>query len=116
MIKNYLLTAMKNFKANKIFSFINISGLAIRISAALVIYLSGASLVQFVTLLSKDIVSLGLIAFVIALPLAGRAMNTWLRDFAYRIHISWRIFAVYALNLRTIKAAISNPVKSLRTE
>ena len=86
----------------------------------------GATLVQLVTLLSKDLVSLVLIAFVIASPLAWWAMNTWLQDFAYRTNISWWIFAVcgasmlliaiVVLGLRTIKAAVSNPVKSLRTE
>jgi ABC-type antimicrobial peptide transport system permease subunit len=86
----------------------------------------GASITQLVTLLSKDLVSLVLIAFVIASPLAWWAMSTWLQDFAYRTNISWWIFAVCGISMlliavvvlgfRTIKAAISNPVKSLRTE
>ena len=54
----------------------------------------GASVIQIVSLLSKDLVSLVLIAFVIASPLAWLAMNKWLQDFAYRTPISWWIFAV----------------------
>ena len=86
----------------------------------------GASVMQIVSLLSKDLVSLVMIAFVIAAPLAWLAMNNWLQDFAYRTSISWWVFAVcgfsmlaiaiVVLGIRTIKAAIANPVKSLRTE
>jgi putative ABC transport system permease protein len=86
----------------------------------------GASVVQIVTLLSKDLLSLVLIAFVIASPLAWWAMHRWLEDFAYHTSISWWIFIICAvsmtfialaiLGLRTIKAALANPVKSLRTE
>lgn len=86
----------------------------------------GASVGQIVSLLSKDMVSLVLIAFVIAAPLAWLAMNKWLQDFVYRTQISWWIFAVCGismmliamtvLSIRTIRAAMANPVKSLRTE
>jgi putative ABC transport system permease protein len=86
----------------------------------------GASVVQIVSLLSKDLLSLVLIAFVIATPLAWLAMNNWLQDFAYRTNISWWVFAacgismlaiaLVLLSIRTIRAAIANPVKSLRTE
>ena len=86
----------------------------------------GASVTQIVSLLSKDLVSLVLIAFVIAAPLAWLAMNTWLEDFAYRTNISWWVFAacgismlmiaIVLLSIRTIRAALTNPVKSLRTE
>ncbi|TAL40395.1 MAG: FtsX-like permease family protein, partial [Chitinophagaceae bacterium] len=86
----------------------------------------GASVVQIVSLLSKDLLSLVLIAFVIATPLAWLAMNNWLQDFAYRTNISWWVFAacgvsmlaiaLVLLSIRTIRAALSNPVKSLRTE
>ncbi|HEX6846942.1 MAG TPA: ABC transporter permease [Chitinophagaceae bacterium] len=86
----------------------------------------GASITQIVSLLSKDLVSLVLIAFVIASPLAWLAMNSWLEDFAYRTNISWWVFAacgismlliaVLLLSIRTIRAALINPVKSLRTE
>jgi hypothetical protein len=86
----------------------------------------GASVSQLVAMLSKDFVQLVLIAFVIAVPLAWIVMNKWLESFAYRTTISWWIFAVtgilmivvafITLSFQTIKAAIANPVKSLRTE
>jgi ABC-type antimicrobial peptide transport system permease subunit len=86
----------------------------------------GASIFQLVSLLTKDLVSLVLVAFVIASPLAWWVMSTWLQDFAYRTTISWWIFAacgismaliaIIVLGIRTIKAANANPVKSLRTE
>jgi putative ABC transport system permease protein len=86
----------------------------------------GASIVQIVSLLSKDLLSLVLIAFIIATPLAWLAMNNWLQDFAYRTNISWWVFAacgismlaiaLVLLSIRTIRAALTNPVRSLRTE
>src|ERR1700722_3117316 len=86
----------------------------------------GASVSQLVAMLSKDFVQLVLIAFIIAAPLAWMVMNKWLENFAYRTTISWWIFAVsgllmfvvafITLSFQTIKAAIANPVKSLRTE
>ncbi len=86
----------------------------------------GASVTQIVSLLSKDLVTLVLVAFIIASPLAWLAMNKWLQDFVYRTQISWWVFAVCGVSMlliaiivlciRTIKAAMSNPVKSLRTE
>ena len=86
----------------------------------------GASVVQIVSLLSKDLLSLVMIAFIISTPLAWLAMNNWLQDFAYRTNISWWVFAacgismlmiaLVLLSIRTIRAALTNPVKSLRTE
>jgi putative ABC transport system permease protein len=86
----------------------------------------GASIVQIVSLLSKDFISLVLIAFVITLPLSWWATYNWLQDFAYRTTLSWWVFAVTGtgmvilslliLSIRTIKSASVNPVKSLRTE
>ncbi len=86
----------------------------------------GASVAQLVTLLSKDFLSLILIAFIIALPLAWWALNNWLQDFAYRTSLSWWIFAasgagmlliaLIILSIRTIRSAMTNPVRSLRTE
>jgi putative ABC transport system permease protein len=79
-----------------------------------------------VTLLSKDFVKLVLLAAVIAFPLAWWAMSKWLEDFAYRISIGWSVFvmagmaaftiALFTVSFQAIKAAIANPVKSLRTE
>lgn len=86
----------------------------------------GASVSSIVQLLSKDFVILVGIALIIASPLAWYAMDTWLTEFAYRVSIAWWIFAlagvlVVAVTLLTvsfqsIKAALANPVKSLRNE
>ena len=86
----------------------------------------GASLSAIISLLSKDFLKLVLIAFIIATPLAWYFMNKWLQDYAYRINISWWVFAVtgatiiiialLTVSFQAIKAAIANPVKSLRTE
>ncbi len=86
----------------------------------------GASVSNILLLLSKDFVKLVLIASVIAFPVAWWVMNKWLQDFSYRISISWWIFfmaggaallvALVTVSFQAIKAAIANPVKSLRTE
>ena len=86
----------------------------------------GASVSGIVTMLSKDFAKLVLIASIIAFPVAWWAMHTWLQSFAYRVNISWWIFVVAGLaavlialttvSLQAIKAAVANPVKSLRTE
>jgi putative ABC transport system permease protein len=86
----------------------------------------GASVIDIVMLLSRDMVRLVLIANIIAFPVAWWAMNNWLHDFAYRIDIGWAVFAaavvialliaVGTLSFQAIRAALSNPVKSLRTE
>jgi putative ABC transport system permease protein len=86
----------------------------------------GATVPNIVNLLSKDFLKLVLIAVVIASPFAWLIMHKWLQDFAYRISITWWIFAVAAftaalialvtVSFQAIKAAISNPVISLRSE
>jgi putative ABC transport system permease protein len=86
----------------------------------------GANVSSIVTLLSKDFLKLVFIAAIIAFPVAWYAMNSWLKDFAYRISIPWWIFilaaiaaaliALITVSFQAIKAAISNPIKSLRTE
>jgi putative ABC transport system permease protein len=86
----------------------------------------GASISNIAAMLSKDFLKLVVIAAVITFPVAGWAMNKWLQDFAYRIAISWWIFmiagllavviALITISFQAIKAAVSNPVKSLRTE
>jgi len=86
----------------------------------------GASTGSIVGLLSKDFLKLVAIAAIIAFPVAGYAMHNWLQDFAYRISMPWWIFilagiiaamvALITISFQAIKAAISNPVKSLRTE
>ncbi len=86
----------------------------------------GASVGQIVVLLSKDFIKLIIIAFAIAAPLAGYVMHKWLQDFAFHMTISWWIFALagcltvlialLTVSFQAIKAAVANPVKSLRTE
>jgi putative ABC transport system permease protein len=86
----------------------------------------GASVHQLVSLLSKDFLRLVIVAVILASPIAWWAMTKWLQDFAYRINISWWIFlvaggsalliALLTVSFQAVKAAISNPVKSLRTE
>lgn len=86
----------------------------------------GASVNNIVGIISKEFVVLVSIAFLIASPLAWWAMNEWLSDFAYHINIAWWMFAIAilitlviamaTLSYHAIKAALANPVKSLRTE
>jgi putative ABC transport system permease protein len=86
----------------------------------------GASIGSIVALLSKDFLKLVLVAAIIAFPVAYYAMHQWLEDFAYRINIPWWVFIVAAIlsaviafvtiSFQATKAAISNPVKSLRSE
>ena len=86
----------------------------------------GSSSKGIALLLSKDILKPVIISMLIAFPVAWWAMNNWLQGFAYRIQISWWMFAVAGLtallialitiSFQSIKAAIANPVKSLRTE
>ncbi|MEP6466077.1 MAG: FtsX-like permease family protein [Parafilimonas sp.] len=86
----------------------------------------GADVTSIVTLLSKDFIKLVIIAAIIAFPVAWFAMNKWLQSFAYRISIHWWVFlfaaiaalliALITVSFQAIKAAIANPVKSLRAE
>jgi len=86
----------------------------------------GASVHSITTLLSKDFLKLVLVAIVLAVPVSWYFMNMWLEDFAFRITISWWTFALagviamsialLTISYQAIKAAIVNPVKSLRTE
>jgi ABC-type antimicrobial peptide transport system permease subunit len=86
----------------------------------------GASVPGITSLLSKDFVKLVVISFVIAFPLAWYFMHQWLQDFEYRITISWLVFvgaglialaiALTTISFQAIRAAMSNPIKSLRTE
>ena len=86
----------------------------------------GASVPSIVALLSKDFLKLVIIAILIASPIAWWAMDKWLRDFAYKIDIEWWVFALAGLlavgialltvSVQSVKAALMNPVKSLRSE
>jgi putative ABC transport system permease protein len=86
----------------------------------------GASVFSIVALLSKDFLKLVFIAIVVASPLAWYVMTQWLNDFAYKIDLSWWIFALAGLlaiaialitvSFQSVKAALMNPVKSLRSD
>jgi ABC-type antimicrobial peptide transport system permease subunit len=86
----------------------------------------GASVSGIVELLSKDFLKLVIIAIVVATPVAWLAINKWLDGFAYRTNISWWVFAtagilalliaLITISFQAIKAALANPVKSLRSE
>jgi len=86
----------------------------------------GASVIRIVQLMSKEFLSLVLISVIIATPIARWMMNKWLEDFAYRVEVHWWLFlltgfavgiiALLTVSYQAIKAAIANPVKSLRTE
>ncbi|CAL1518021.1 ABC transporter permease [Chitinophaga sp. MM2321] len=84
----------------------------------------GASITGIVTLLSKDFLKLVFIAILVASPVAWVIMDRWLQDFAYRIYISWWVFVLTAfvaiiitvttVSIQAVKAALANPVKSLK--
>ena len=86
----------------------------------------GADVTGIVGLLSADFLRLVVVAFVISSPLAWLLMHSWLKGFAYRINIPWWVFllagsaailiAIATISLQAVKAALANPVKSLRTE
>ena len=86
----------------------------------------GASVSNVAGMLSSDFLKLVIISAAIAFPIAWWAMNKWLQGFAYRVNISWWVFAIAGIlallialitvSFQAIKAALANPVKSLRTE
>lgn len=86
----------------------------------------GASVVQVVGMLSKDLLKMVSIACLVAFPLAYWAMHAWLQSFAYRISISWSVFAIamvmallialITISFQSVRAALANPVKSLKSE
>jgi ABC-type antimicrobial peptide transport system permease subunit len=86
----------------------------------------GASVPNLVSMLAKDFIILVCIAIVIAVPLAYWGIHKWLQDFAFRINIGWTAFliagaaailiALITVSFQAIRAAITNPAKSLRTE
>lgn len=86
----------------------------------------GASVAGITTLLSKDFLKLVMISFALACPVAWWLMHKWLEDYPYRVSIQWQVFAftaaitfiisILTVSYQAIKAAVANPVKSLRTE
>jgi len=86
----------------------------------------GATVTSIVGLLSKDLIKLVLISTIVASPLAWYSMSQWLQSFAYRINIHWWVFAIagtaaiaialVTVSIQSIKAAMANPAKSLKSE
>jgi putative ABC transport system permease protein len=86
----------------------------------------GASVANITTMLSKDFLALVILSLIVASPVAWYLMNKWLQDYAYRISIQWWVFALagiaavliafITISFQAIKAALANPVKSLRSE
>jgi ABC-type antimicrobial peptide transport system permease subunit len=86
----------------------------------------GASVTSLTTMLAKDFVWLVLISFIIASPIAWYAMDQWLGGYYYRVNIGWSVFAlsggmalliaIITVSYQSIRAALSNPVKNLRSE
>jgi putative ABC transport system permease protein len=86
----------------------------------------GASVSNIIKMLSQDFMKLVLVAMLIAFPLGWYFMSRWLRDFAYRINIDWKVFfiaglaamliAILTVSAQAIKAALTSPVNNLRTE
>lgn len=130
--ENHLATIVGYFTAIAILiSCLGLFGLATfsaeqRIKEIGVRKVLGASVTSIVALLSKDFLKLVGIAILIASPIAWWAMHNWLQSFAYRTGISWMVFAIttlvalfialFTISFQAIRAAVANPVESLRTE
>jgi putative ABC transport system permease protein len=86
----------------------------------------GASVQQVLVMVSKEFLFLVMLAFIVSVPVAWWAMHNWLADFAYRIEIKWWVFVIaggaamfiafITVSFQSVKAALANPVKSLRSE
>ncbi|MDQ2656545.1 MAG: ABC transporter permease, partial [Bacteroidota bacterium] len=86
----------------------------------------GANVSQIVSLLSKDLIVLIFISFIIAFPVGYYLMNKWLEDFAYKIDIQWWSYglaglatlfiAISTMSFKTLRSAAANPAESLRSE
>ena len=86
----------------------------------------GASVQNVLFILSKNFLTLVGISFLLAVPITWWVMHNWLQDFAYRINMPWWVFliagvlaaliAFITISFQAIKAALANPIKSLRTE
>jgi len=136
MLKNYILIALRNLWKSKGTTSINILGLSLGLACFSLILLYvvnelnydrlGATVGSIVALLSKDFLRLVLVAAAIAIPFAWWAMSKWLADFAYRIEIQWWMFALAGIaaigialltvSFQAVRAAVANPVESLRSE
>lgn len=131
MFKNYLTIAIRNLRKHKLFSFVNIVGLASftvekRIKEIGIRKVLGASYISIVRMLSNEYMLLILAANIFSWPIAYYIMKSWLENFTYRISIEWQTFilagfAAFLLGLitvghQTLKAALKNPVDAIRYE
>ena len=116
MLRNYLKIAFRNLLKNKVYSFLNITGLALGIAACFFIF-------QYIHF-EKSYDSF--IASLIAIPVVYFAADKWLSNYAFHIELNVIIFvipvllllaiALFTISLQTLRAAFSNPVTSLRSE
>jgi putative ABC transport system permease protein len=127
MFRNYFRMAFRSLSKNKLYTVINVLGLAVpRTREIGVRKVLGASVAGIVTLLSMDFVWLVGLSILIASPIAWYGMHRWLTDFAYHVPVHVAVFglagltamgiALATVSIQAIRAARANPVKSLRTE
>jgi putative ABC transport system permease protein len=141
MDDDYLLLYQSELRMGKVFNIFSVIAIALaclglfglsvysarqRIKEIGIRKVMGASVANITLLLSGSFLKLVLIAFLVASPIAWYVMHTWLQDFAYRININAWVFvmagiaalliAFLTVSFQAIKAALANPVKSLRTE
>lgn len=137
-MKSSIRIIFRHLWRQKLFTALNIIGLAIGIAACWIPSafqrakeisirkILGASMPGIIKMLSSDFVKLIVIALLVAVPVAWWAMDQWLADFAYRITIQWWMFglaglfaiavALITVSYQSVRAALANPVDSLRNE
>ncbi len=121
MLKNFFKTTFGNSRKNKGYSATEYITREVSVTKV-----SGENVTGITTLLSKDFIKLVALSCFIAFPVAWLIMHNWLQNYQYRIEISWWIFlaagisailiALITISFQSVKAAIANPVKRLRTE
>ena len=131
MLRNYLKIAWRNLIRNKSYAFLNIFGLAScsteqRVKEIGIRKALGAKVSNIVILLGKEVTFLIGLALIMSLPLAYLIANSWLQNFAAKVDISISLFlvstavvfllALLTISYQTIKAALINPVDSLKSE
>jgi putative ABC transport system permease protein len=135
MLYNFIKIALRNLAKNRLFSGLNRVGLSLGLAAYTterrtqeigIRKILGASVAGVTGLLAKDFLKLVVIVIVIASPIAYYFMQKWLSNFAYRIDIEWWMFvaaglmavgtAFLTVGFQSVRAALANPVKSLRSE
>ncbi len=129
MLKNYVITAYRNLRKHKAYAFINVFGLSLAFICSLFLFWNVAhdfSYDQFHKDKEKKLSRILGVSWLIATPFACWLMSRWLQDFPDGMTISWLLFlvvgitavliAVLTVGFHTLKAAMANPVKHLRTE